>query len=120
MGVFLWALAARDVPEARTLAFAVLVFGELFRALSARSPERLFWEVGVFTNVPLLGVIVVSVLMQIALHRIPVARALFNIGPLSAADCALALLVALVPVTVIELSKVARRHGVVGRGRCTS
>jgi len=33
----------------------------------------------------------------------------FETGPLSAADCVLTLLVALVPVTVIELSKLARR-----------
>jgi hypothetical protein len=34
---------------------------------------------------------------------------MFEIGPLSAADCALTLLVALGPVTVIEISKLARR-----------
>jgi hypothetical protein len=33
----------------------------------------------------------------------------FEIGPLSAADCALTLLVALGPVTVIEVSKLVRR-----------
>ena len=109
LGVFVWALSARDLTEARNLAFSVLVFGELFRAFAARSTTRVFWEVGAFTNMRLLGVVVFSVLLQLGIHHIPLAQAMFEIGPLSAADCALTLLVALGPVTVIEISKLARR-----------
>jgi Ca2+-transporting ATPase len=112
LGVFVWALEARDLVEARNLAFSVLVFGELFRAFAARSTTRVFWEVGAFTNLRLLGVVVVSVLLQLGIHHIPVAQDIFEIGALSAADCALTLLVALAPVTVIELSKLARRSTV--------
>lgn len=50
LAVFAWALRARDLTEARNLAFSTLVFGELLRAFAARSPDRLFWEVGAFTN----------------------------------------------------------------------
>ena len=110
LGVFVWALQARDLVEARNLAFSVLVFGELFRAFAARSTTRVFWEVGVFTNVRLLSVVVFSVLLQLGIHHIPAAQAVFEISPLSAADCALTLLVALGPVTVIEISKLARRR----------
>ena len=108
LGVFLWALTARDLSEARNLAFSALVFGELFRAFAARSTTKVFWEVGAFTNLRLLGVVVFSVLMQLGIHHIPVAQEVFDIGPLSAADCALTLLVALVPVTVVEVSKLVR------------
>jgi P-type Ca2+ transporter type 2C len=110
LGVFVWALNARDLVEARNLAFSVLVFGELFRAFAARSTTRLFWEVGAFTNLRLLGVVFVSVMLQLGIHHIPVAQEVFEIGTLSAADCALTLLVALIPVTVIEVSKLARRR----------
>jgi Ca2+-transporting ATPase len=111
LGVFVWALQARDLVEARNLAFSVLVFGELFRAFAARSTTRLFWEVGAFTNLRLLGVVVLSVVLQIGIHHIPAAQEIFEIGALSAADCALTLLIALCPVTVIELAKLARRWG---------
>ncbi len=110
LGVFVWAPGARDLPEARNLAFSVLVFGELFRAFAARSTTRLFWEVGPLTNKWLLGVVMVSVLMQLELHYIPSVQALFGIGPLSAADCVLTLLVALGPVTVIEMSAGGERR----------
>jgi P-type Ca2+ transporter type 2C len=114
LGVFIWALEARDLTEARNLAFSVLVFGELFRAFAARSTTRVFLEVGVFTNLKLLGVVVFSVLMQLAMHHIPAAQELFEIGPLSAMDCALTLLVAMGPITVIEVAKLVRRARAAG------
>jgi Ca2+-transporting ATPase len=108
-GVFVWALNARDLTEARNLAFSVLVFGELFRAFAVRSTTRVFWEVGAFTNLRLLGVVVVSVLIQLGIHHIPAAQAVFEIGPLSMADCVLTLMVALGPVTAIEVGKLVSR-----------
>ena len=109
LGIYLWALETRGLSEARNLAFSVLVFGELFRAFTARSTTKLFWEVGVLTNVRLLAVIAFSVLLQIALHHFPIAQRVLDIGPLSTADCVLTIGVALVPVAVIELAKLVRR-----------
>jgi Ca2+-transporting ATPase len=108
-GVYLWASAGRELVEARNLAFTTLVFGELFRAFAARSPERLFWEVGAWTNLRLLAVVVVSVALQLAIHHVPFAQHIFQISDLSLSDCALSLALGLVPVSVIELAKLARR-----------
>ena len=58
----------------------------------------------------LLGVVGVSVVLQLAIHHVPVAQSMFDIMPLSMSDCALTLLVALVPVTVIEIAKLLRRQ----------
>jgi Ca2+-transporting ATPase len=109
LGVFVWALDARDVSEARNLAFSVLVFGELFRAFAARSTTRPFWEVGAFSNWRLLIIVLFSVAMQLGIHHIPLAQRVFDVGPLSLADCVLTLTVALGPVSVIELAKLVRR-----------
>jgi Ca2+-transporting ATPase len=110
LGMFVWALETRGLDEARTIAFPVLVFSELFRAFAARSTTRVFWEVGAFTNVRLLSVVVVSVLIQLAIHYVPIAQETFEIGSLSAADAALTLLVALGVVTVLEVVKLVRRR----------
>jgi Ca2+-transporting ATPase len=109
LGIFAWALRSRNLEEARNLAFSVIVFGELFRSFAARSTTKLFWEVGAFSNWALLGVVAISVLVQLAIHHIPATQALFQIGDLSMEDCALGLVVGLVPVTMIELTKLARR-----------
>jgi Ca2+-transporting ATPase len=115
LGVFAWALRARDLAEARNLAFTTLVFGELFRSFASRSPTKLFWEVGAFTNLRLLAVVVASVLVQIGIHHIGGLERLFQIRELSLEDCALTVAFGLIPVTVLELTKLARR----GRRRPT-
>jgi Ca2+-transporting ATPase len=114
LAIYAWAYRARGLAEARNLAFSVIVFAELFRAFAARSPTRLFWEVGAFTNVRLLAVVAVSVAMQLALHQWSVARRLFDLVPLTFGDCALTFGLGLVPVSLLELAKLARR---VGAGR---
>jgi Ca2+-transporting ATPase len=109
LSVFAWALRHGGVMEARNLAFSVLVFGELFRSFASRSTTRLFWEVGAFGNLPLLAVVVASTLLQLTIHQLPPTQALFQIHALSVFDCALTLGAGLVPVTVLELIKLARR-----------
>jgi Ca2+-transporting ATPase len=110
LGVYAWALAARDQIEARNLAFSVLVFGELFRAFAARSPTRVFWQVGALGNVLLLVVVLASALLQLGIHHMPWTQSLFGIGDLSLADCALSFMLGLIPVTVLELVKLARQR----------
>ena len=109
LGVFAWALHSRSLPAARDLAFSTIVFGELFRSLSSRSPTRLFWQTGVFTNLRLLIVVGVSVVVQIAIHHTPVTERLFQIAAPSAFETGVALLAGLIPVTLIELGKLVRR-----------
>jgi Ca2+-transporting ATPase len=109
LSVFVWALRGRPVTEARSLAFSVLVFGELFRAFAARSTTRTSWEVGIFTNAALVGVVAGSALLQLTLYYVPVAETAFGIAPLSAVDYALVIAVAIVPAITIECWKLWRR-----------
>jgi Ca2+-transporting ATPase len=111
LGVFAWAVrsSAHGLVEARSLAFATLVFGELFWSLGARSPTRLLWEVGPFTNVRLLAVVAATAIVQVALYHLPGTAALFGVAGLSLRGWAGALALGLVPVTVIEIGKLARR-----------
>jgi Ca2+-transporting ATPase len=88
---------------------AVLVFGELFKAFAFRSPTRVFWQVGAFSNLVLLGVVMASIVVQLAIFRIAVLQQLFGIGTVSATDLMLCFAAGLVPVTVIEVAKLVRR-----------
>lgn len=120
LSIFVWALDARGLVEARNLAFSVLVFGELLRAFSARDPNRPFWEVGIFSNVRLFAIVLVSVLVQLGIHHVPATQQLFGIGALNLADCMLSLVVGALPLLVLELVKVlkrVRRSGAAGTAR---
>jgi Ca2+-transporting ATPase len=108
LGTFVWALRDRDLTSARNLAFTVLVFGELFRSFAARSTTRVFWQVGAFSNLVLLAIVTGSALAQIAIHHLPFTESLFQIGGLSLADCMLTLIIGLLPVTIIETTKLIR------------
>ena len=110
LATFVWALRERNLEEARNLAFSVLVFGELLRAFSARDAIRPFWEVGVFSNLRLFGVVAVSFVVQIGIHHIPAIQQLFQIGPLSLLDCTLSIAMGSVPLLALELTKVVNRR----------
>jgi P-type Ca2+ transporter type 2C len=109
LGVYAWALEARGLTSARTLAFTVLVFAEVLRSFAMRSDTRLFWEVGVFTNLRLLGVVVLSVGIQLALSHLEAGQRIFDITGLSAHDTLLGLGLGLIPVSVLEIAKLLRR-----------
>jgi Ca2+-transporting ATPase len=109
LAVFVWALESRGVDEARSLAFSTLVFSELFRSFAARSAKRVFWETGVFSNLILLGVVILSVLMQLGLHGLSITQRLFSLHGLTLEEAVLSLGIGLLPTTALELSKLVRR-----------
>ena len=110
LGVYIWALHTQGVDAARDLAFTVLVFGELLKACAFRSRTRVFWQVGAFSNLVLVGVLVVSFAAQLLIHQLPATQRLFQVGPISAWGLLLCLAAGLVPVTVLELAKLVRRR----------
>jgi Ca2+-transporting ATPase len=114
---FVWALHEHDLVVARNLAFTTLVFGELFRSFASRSTRKVFWQVGALTNLVLLGVVAASVVAQLAILQLPVTERLVGIRGLSSAECVLALLIGLVPVTVIEVAKLLRSSAQLWRRR---
>jgi P-type Ca2+ transporter type 2C len=109
LATFAWALGQFGLGRARGYAFFTLVFCELFRAFAARSSRLLHWQVGTFTNLPLIGVIAASVLLQLSLLHLPFARARFDLELMSALDAFRCLALGLVPVSILELAKLLRR-----------
>jgi P-type Ca2+ transporter type 2C len=109
--VFLWALNTRDLDEARNLTFSTLVIGELLRSFSARSHSQLFWQLGIFTNLRLFGIVLVSVMVQLSIHHIPFAQTLLQLSPLSLGDCLISLVAGSIPFALIELAKSVKMVG---------
>ena len=85
------------------------MFAEVLRAFAARSDTRLFWEVGPLTNLRLVGIVVVSVTIQLALSHLPGAQVIFDLRPLSVRDTVLCLALGMIPVSTLELVKLVRR-----------
>ncbi len=109
LGVFVWALEAGSAERARSMAFSTLVFGDVLRSFAARSPTKIHWEMGAFNNLHLVAVVLVTIAVQLAIHHLPETQRLFGIGVTSLRDCVSCLALGLVPVTLIEVSKLLRR-----------
>lgn len=108
LAVFAWAHAHRNEAEARSLAFAVNVAAQVLSVVASRSTTRVFWLTGVFSNLTLLTVVAASLGAQVALYALPPLRVLFDLVPLHPDDWLLVLAVGLIPVSAVELLKLAR------------
>ena len=101
-------LHAGSPEAARTAAFAVLVFAELLRAFGARSGTKPLWRIPLFTNVPLLLVVVLSFALQFwSQHNATLGRFL-KTTPLPGGDFAILVILGAIPLGVLELAKVLR------------
>ena len=96
-----------SLPRARTMAFCVVSFAFILFALACRSPRYTIWELGAFSNTALLAAIALSGLLQLSVVTLPFARPVFDTAAHFGWEWALLGVLALTPVTVVELAKLA-------------
>jgi len=92
--------------HARAVAFTVVALAQLAFAFAFRSPTRTLPELGLFSNPPLLGAVLVAALLQVGAVTLPVAREFFGLTAAIGADWRWMVPLALAPVTVVELTKI--------------
>jgi Ca2+-transporting ATPase len=105
------------IADARALAFCVMVYAQLFLALSARSPTLIWGQLGYLSNPMLLLAIVASGLLQLAVILLPILHPVFEMTAYPLRHWLLIAVLALTPVTLIELAKLARAYLLSTRGR---
>jgi Ca2+-transporting ATPase len=98
-----------ELTRARDAAFTVLVISELLRSFGARSATRTVLEIGLFSNLRLVGIVAVGFLLQLAIHHVAPLRELFDVTPISLDRCAAWFALGFVPLIVLELRKVYGR-----------
>jgi Ca2+-transporting ATPase len=97
-----------DGERARAVTFCVIVYAELFRALAARSPTKTLGQLGLWTNPHLLLAITVSGMLQLSVAVFPFTQRVFDMPVHSPHEWAAIVILALTPVTVIEIGKLVR------------
>lgn len=98
-----------DLNQARTMTFCVVVYGELLRALSARSRMWTFWQLGPATNPYVFAAVAISGLLQVSIIALPFTRSIFEATGHTFLEWSVLVSLALTPVTVIELVKLGRQ-----------
>jgi P-type Ca2+ transporter type 2C len=108
--VYVYVLKTGTTEAARTYAFAVLVFAELLRSFGGRSETKPVWRIPFFTNINLAIVVSISICLQVwSQHNAMLGRFLKS-SFMPFPDCLWLLAVGAIPLLVLEMVKVGRRH----------
>lgn len=112
--VYILKLKTGGLMEARTAAFATLVFAQLFFVFQCRSESKSLLQLNPFQNRYLLGATFVSSAMQVAVIMIPWFQRIFYTTSLKAADwgiiLALTLLSTIIGDLVFQFRSVIKKH----------
>jgi P-type Ca2+ transporter type 2C len=85
LGVGVLAFRGGD-PNWQTLLFTTLVLSQMALALGVRSESRALWTVGLRSNPAMLGAVLLTIALQLAVVYVPVLQAIFGTSALTATD----------------------------------
>jgi Ca2+-transporting ATPase len=109
IGGFAWGYRHGGVAYAQAMAFYVTTFAQLLFSFACRSQHSTLAQLGVFSNPWLTGAVVISGALQVALLGLSWTREVFFGGEIDfGTDWFVVFLLALAPVTTVELGKMVR------------
>jgi Ca2+-transporting ATPase len=109
-----WAIS-RDAEYWQTVVFTVLTFSQLFHSLAVRSETASLFRIGLFSNLPMLGAVVLTMLMHLAVIYTPALNGVFHTLPLPLYDLLVCLLLASLVLVAVEAEKWLVRRGLIYR-----
>jgi Ca2+-transporting ATPase len=109
LGVQAWAISTGHAHW-QTMVFTVLTLGQMAHVMGIRSEQDPLWRIGVASNRPLLGAVVLTFVLQMATIYVPWLNPIFKTEPLSMAELAVCLGAAAIVWVVVELEKTWRRR----------
>ncbi len=99
-------------PHWQTMVFTVLTVSQLFHSLAVRSEKNSLFTIGLMSNRPLLGAVVLTLGLQLAVIYTPFLNPIFKTHPLSLGELAFCLAISSVVLFAVEIEKyLIRRHG---------
>lgn len=107
---FGYSLTSKDISAdaltyARTMAFVVLATSQLFYSLTMRNTQKTILELGLFSNMILIGAIAFGLFLQIVVISVPFLSSAFKLQMLSLNDWSMVFVFALIPLIINELIK---------------
>ena len=84
-----WAIHHADAHW-QTMAFTVLCFSQLGHVMAIRSSHKSFFTLGISSNIPMLGALLVTIALQLAVIYVPFFNDIFKTQPLSLKELGIA------------------------------
>ena len=104
-----WCSIATGNSHWQTMVFTVLCLTQLGNVLAIRSEYQSLFKVGLFSNKPLLGAVVITFLLQMATIYIPVLNRIFKTEPLTAGELLIAVAASSIVFFAVEIEKLVKR-----------
>lgn len=108
LGTEAWAVH-NNMPHWQTMVFTVLSLSQLGHVMGIRSDREFLFRMGVFSNRPLIGAVLLTFLLQLGVIYLPFANEIFKTQPLTLKELGICILLSLVVLTGVELEKVFKR-----------
>jgi Ca2+-transporting ATPase len=108
-GYWLW-VPDPDNPFWQTMVFTTITLSQMGQALAIRSNRYSLFQIGVLSNKPLLGAVLLTLILQLAVIYLPFLQEVFNTVALPLPYLLLSLLFSSVVFIVIEIYKAIRRR----------
>ena len=99
-----WSLNREDAHW-QTITFTVLTVSQLFHSLAVRSESASLFRIGLFSNLPMLFAVTLTLGLQLAVIYLPALNGIFHTQPLPAFDLVVCLLLSSTVLVVVELEK---------------
>lgn len=96
----------------QTIVFTVLTFSQLAHVLAIRSDRESLWSLRIMSNRPLLGAVLLTVVLQLAVIYLPLLNPIFNTQPLTLLELLSCCLLATVVLLAVEAEKWLRRRSI--------
>lgn len=93
----------------QTMAFSVLCFSQLGHVMSIRSESESIFKIGVLSNKPMLGALLLTVGLQLMIIYTPYFNDIFRTEPLTLFELAITLVVSAIVFWAVEIEKWIKR-----------
>lgn len=98
-----------DMPW-QTMVFTALVLGRMAVVTAVRSEYDSIFKIGLFSNKPLIGAVLLTTILQLSVVYIPALNGIFQTEPLTLKELLLTLFVSSVIFFFIEVEKAIKRR----------
>jgi Ca2+-transporting ATPase len=109
LGLQAYAIHTSD-PHWQTEVFSVLLFSQLFHVYAIRSDREYIFRKGMFSNMPLVGAILLTIALQFGIIYLPFANEIFKTQPLTARELLICFGLSVLIFFAVELEKFIRKR----------
>jgi Ca2+-transporting ATPase len=99
-----------DKSHWQTMTFTVLCFSQMGHVFAIRSDYQSLFRQGIFSNRPLLGAVLLTLLLQLAIIYVPFFNPVFHTAPLTIEELMITLALSTIVFIAVEIEKWIKRR----------